>query len=440
MLWDDLAKQGYVTAAAFPFGDLWGAAYWNSTFHHLAPAKYGARGSTYADHDQVLESWDREEPFCVGAFTEILIELNRLIKIAGGLIARVAGGQLSSDLDAVWIEGFLQSHPGRKKFLYAHFMEGHNAPEAAAQLDANLVRLVRRAMALPHTAVYVASDHGGVPRDLPLSALFLPRDLLEQHPDLSMALEANQHQYTTHYDMRETLRHLSFWPELPPHESSLPEAARTLLEPLGARRDCRADIGDGHCICRQWTTCVIGCTRSAEREAAEASSSTGLGMSREEVEVLGLSDSKGSAAAKLAVSRARQTAEEVLRDFNQQLLGLVAESKNDNHVTDPRSSTSLSSCRRLSLRSLTHVRTQQLQELGKEGGLVYVEFSVRESTYARFFASASFGPSQSAAAGTVTHGTMALAIESSGQLTTYQPFRECADARVPLPFCVCKDI
>lgn len=69
MLWDDLAEQGYVTAAAFPFGDLWGAAYWNSTFHHLAPSKYGARGSSFADHDQVLESWERGEPFCVGAST-----------------------------------------------------------------------------------------------------------------------------------------------------------------------------------------------------------------------------------------------------------------------------------------------------------------------------------------------------------------------------------
>lgn len=74
MLWDDLAKQGYVTAAAFPFGDLWGAAYWNSTFHHLAPSKYGARGSTYADHDQVLASWDKEQPFCVGASTETLLK------------------------------------------------------------------------------------------------------------------------------------------------------------------------------------------------------------------------------------------------------------------------------------------------------------------------------------------------------------------------------
>ena len=173
------------------------------------------------------------------------------------------------------MEGFLQAYPARKKFLYAHFMEGHNAPEATAQLDANLARLVRAAMALPHTAVYVASDHGGVPRDLPLSALFLPQDFLRQHADVATALQANQHQYTTHYDMRITLRHLSRWPELPPREASLPKAAASLLGPLGARRDCRADIGDGHCICRQWTTCIIGCTRSAEREAAEGSTQVG---------------------------------------------------------------------------------------------------------------------------------------------------------------------
>lgn len=312
-------------------------------------------------------------------------------------------------------------------------MEGHNAPEAAAQLDANLVRLVRAAMALPRTAVYVGSDHGGVPRDLPLSTLFLPRDVLGERPDVLAALQANQHQYSTHYDMRETLRHLSFWPELPPHEPSLPEGATTLLAPLGARRDCKADIGDGHCICRQWTTCVIGCTRSAEREAAEASASTE--MSRAEIEVLGLPDSDaGSTAAKLAVRRSRQIAEKVLADFNQQLLDQTTEIKNDKDVTDR----SLSSCRRLSLGSLTHVRMQQLPERGVEGGLLYVEFSVRESTYARFFASASFGPSQST--GTGTTGTPDPVIESSGQLTTYQPFRECADTRLPLPFCVCKDI
>eukprot|EP01046_Picozoa_sp_COSAG06_P041449 COSAG06_NODE_5146_length_3681_cov_4.572306_2_plen_51_part_01 len=44
---------------------------------------------------------------------------------------------------------------------------------------------------------------------------------------------------------------------------------------LGARRDCSVDIGEGHYICRQWTTCTIGCTRAAEREAAEASLSGG---------------------------------------------------------------------------------------------------------------------------------------------------------------------
>eukprot|EP01043_Picozoa_sp_COSAG02_P010303 COSAG02_NODE_359_length_23842_cov_22.550011_18_plen_348_part_00 len=346
---------------------------------------------------------------------------------------RVAGEQLSSDLDAAWIEGFLQSYPARKKFLYAHFMEGHNAPEAAAQLDANLVRLVRTAMTLPHTAVYVASDHGGVPRDLPLSTLFLPRDVLEQRPDLLVALQANQHQYTTHYDMRETLRHLSFWPELPPYDPSLPEGVTTLLAPLGARRDCKADIGDGHCICRQWTTCVIGCTRSAEREAAEASAS--MNMSRAEIEVLRLPDSDASsAAAKLAVRRSRQIAEEVLGNFNQQLLDRTTEVKNDKDVTDRSSS----SCRRLTLSSLTHVRTQQLPERGAEGGLLYVEFSVHESTYARFFASASFGPLESTGAGKT--GTPNMVIESSGQVTTYQPFRECADTRLPLPFCVCKDI
>jgi hypothetical protein len=44
MLWDELQEEGYITAGMFPFGDLWGAAYWNSTFHHLAPAKYDIRG------------------------------------------------------------------------------------------------------------------------------------------------------------------------------------------------------------------------------------------------------------------------------------------------------------------------------------------------------------------------------------------------------------
>ena len=363
-------------------------------------------------------------------------EPNEWITFAADLASCAAGGQLSSDLDAVWIDGFLHAYPARKKFLYAHFIEGHNAPEATAQLDVNLVRLVRSAMSLPHTAVYVASDHGGVPRDLPLAALFLPKEFLVQHADVSAALRANQHQYITHYDMRRTLRHLSLWPEQPPHEPLLPEGAASLLGPLGARRDCRGDIGDGHCICRQWTTCVIGCTRSAEREAAEVSTSAGVG--RAEAEVLERPDSEsGSAAAKLAVRRARQTAEQVLSDFNSQLLGRTAEAM---HGSDP---TAPSSCRRLSLGSLTHVRTQQLPEQGLAAGLVYVEFSVRESTYARFFASASFGLSQPATAATTEtpDAPMAAAtVESSGQITTYQPFRDCADARLPLPFCVCKDL
>jgi hypothetical protein len=411
MLWDELQEQGYVTAGAFAFGDLWGASYWNSSFHHLAPAKYDVRGGSYADHDPVLASWDeRQEPFCVG-------------------------GRLSSDIDTAWMEGFLRAYPARKKFLYAHFMEGHNAPEAAAQLDENLVKVVRAAMAQPRTAVYVASDHGGLPRDLPLSALFLPRaGFLSEHVEVGEALRSNQHQYVTHYDMRATLRHLSRWPEPPPKEVTVPQASASLLGPLGARRDCSVDIGDGHCICRQWTTCTIGCTRAAEREAAEASLSGGSGAvggvatSSEEAEVLAKPDSEpGAADAKRTVRRARETAEAVTRQFNRELISIDIGGG--------------ASCRRLSVNSLTHVRSQQLA-----GGaaLVYVEFTARESSYARFFASATFaGDAGEAGQGQQQQGSAQLpspTVESSGQLTSYQPFRECADARLPLPFCVCKDL
>ena len=275
MLWDELQEQGYVTAGAFAFGDLWGATYWNSTFHHIAPAKYDIRGGFYADHDVVLDSWPaRGEPFCVG-------------------------GQMSSDVDTGWMEGFLGSYRARKKFMYAHFMEGHNAPLATAQLDKNLVKLTRAAMALPNTAILVASDHGGLPRDLPLSALFLPKKFLADNPAAAEALRANQHQYTTHYDTRMTLQHLSRWPEPPPVERFAPAASASLLGPLGGRRDCATDIGDGHCICRQWTTCVIGCSRGAEREAAEG----GAEADAEAAEVLGRDEvaDPGAVKAKLAV-------------------------------------------------------------------------------------------------------------------------------------------
>jgi hypothetical protein len=78
---------------------------------------------------------------------------------------------------------------------YSHFMEGHNTPLASAQLDGNLVKLIRAAMALPNTAIHVLSDHGGVPRDLPLSVLFLPKTFLNDNPDAAEALRVNQHQY-----------------------------------------------------------------------------------------------------------------------------------------------------------------------------------------------------------------------------------------------------
>ena len=49
-------------------------------------------------------------------------------------------------------------------------------------------------MGLPNTAILVASDHGGLPRDLPLSALFLPETFLAENADAAEALRANQHQ------------------------------------------------------------------------------------------------------------------------------------------------------------------------------------------------------------------------------------------------------
>lgn len=117
------------------------------------------------------------------------------------------------------------------------------------------------------------------------------------------------------------------------------------------------------------------------------------------------------------VRRARETAEAVVKDFDRALLRVDIGGG--------------ASCRRLSAGVLTHVRLQRLPAapgVSDEGALVYVEFTVKESSYARFFASATFGD-----------GGL-LKLESSGQLTSYQPFRECADPRLPLPFCVCKDV
>ena len=390
-LWDELRALGYVTAASFPFGDLWGASYWNSTFDHLRPALFDMRGYSHDDHDTVLASWtERGEPMCVGS-------------------------QLSSDIETTWLEGFLTSYSSRKKFFYAHFLEGHHDSVATAQLDENLHKLITTAMQIPNTAVHLASDHGGVPRDLPLSALLLPTSLLKAHPDVLASLSANQHKYVTHYDMRVTLRHLSRWPEPAPAESTMPVAAASLLKTLEGRRDCSVDIGDGHCVCRQDTLCVVGCSKGAERAALGSSAAT------EEAQVLSASDAEPTAAAKkVAVKRARQAAEKVVADFNRARI--------QADVGGGR-------CRRLTVDVLTHVQSQRLPlapahdgAAATERALVYVEFTAKESSYSRFHASAVAVDNQEQ-----------VSIESSGQLTSYQVFRACADPRLPAPFCVCRD-
>ena len=137
--------------------------------------------------------------------------------------------------------------------------------------------------------------------------------------------------------------------------------------------------------------------------------------------MLSASDAEPAAVAKkVAVRRARQTAEKVLADFN--LARIQAD------VGGGR-------CRRLTVDVLTHVQSQRLPlapahdgAAAAERALVYVEFTAKESSYSRFHASAVAADNQEQ-----------VSIESSGQLTSYQVFRTCADPRLPAPFCVCLD-
>jgi hypothetical protein len=74
------------------------------------------------------------------------------------------------------------------------------------QLDGCLAEYVAALAADPDAVVVLLTDHGGKPYDRTALKLLLPAWLLARHPAAAASLERNTKQWTTHYDVRATLR------------------------------------------------------------------------------------------------------------------------------------------------------------------------------------------------------------------------------------------
>jgi hypothetical protein len=271
MLWDDARRAGYVTAKTINlYGGLMGCRYWNSSsFDHVQAAK-----ADFTNYQGLMARM----PGCVSGTQHI-----------------------GSQYDLAWATEF--AHPslyaGRKKFAYAHFCEGHgdsvphthttrtthaythththtHTQRRVSQLDEGLQAFVGELAGGANNVVIVMSDHGGEPNERTALFLLLPNGMLEGDPRLREALEHNQHQWVSHYDVRTTIQQLFEYKRGGNFTSAdlvsgAHADAQSLLVPIPGVRDCSAKIHDGmKCPLVDWVPLTANDTSLAQEGAREA--------------------------------------------------------------------------------------------------------------------------------------------------------------------------
>ncbi len=149
--------------------------------------------------------------------------------------------------------------------FFTDFLETHNcnSPMTAAHVeDAALEAVAQLMEARDDTLLVVYGDHGQhygklyntpwgrVDHRLPLLQVLAPQWWLDEHPDTEAALDANQHEIVTMYDLHATLRHLLTHPtsfsEVGPGiiETMDNPHARSLLDPVRTHPDAYRTCGE----------------------------------------------------------------------------------------------------------------------------------------------------------------------------------------------------
>jgi len=111
-------------------------------------------------------------------------------------------------------------------------------------------------LARQDTVIHVVSDHGNGNEGwrLPMSALIIPTQFLDKHPEIERNLEANSQRLISHFDMYETLKHFATYPEAPETAAweNKPAASKSLLSnEMSKDRKCN-QIG----VPTEWCSCV----------------------------------------------------------------------------------------------------------------------------------------------------------------------------------------
>ena len=120
---------------------------------------------------------------------------------------------------------------------------------------------VQRVTPILSTTVIISLRATQVEHKLPVFKMLLPPKLATTHPKLIEVLRENQHTLVHHWDVYETLRSLTFYPDTAPTDfgqfnskdeatEHQPQVGLSLLEPIASSRTCTdAGIPDEVCVC-----------------------------------------------------------------------------------------------------------------------------------------------------------------------------------------------
>ncbi|KAL9983543.1 hypothetical protein ACROYT_G005730 [Oculina patagonica] len=164
-----------------------------------------------------------------------------------------------------YVLSYFAAYPNTPKFAFA-FMSylTHAHPNHLSYADNDIARLLRAFVDRNYhnnTVIVTFGDHGSRNDDvrntmqgkleerLPWLSISVPAWLEKKYPDITSALEHNQHVISSPFDLHATLRHVLTYPDEPRGEKT-----QSLFKKLNYTRTCsEAGVGEHWCPCLEFT-------------------------------------------------------------------------------------------------------------------------------------------------------------------------------------------